>query len=368
MSLLSVEPPALYSYAAQIDRARGDAQVISDYITRYATQGTGGEFIRIANAGNEHAVEVVQGTFNRLTCLLDSSAPELRSAAGYYQRTDLAAAINLDRALPEGVRTCPTPLEYEVASNPCKPSLFADSRMPESHLTPPPEEVDGPNNKLGFMDYISPTAWIMKGFDVVLGFDPIQEVQNKIFGDWEIYARMPFVLDNAAAALHDTSINVQSGATTLQAHWQGNAGDTAHRYFTDLAASIDGLRAPLIEMGGAYRTMANAVWEAGDAIGGLLKGMCDAALIAGIAAIGGTATAATGVGAAAGYGIAAIEATIILKHWADVTKYLSYANAAVMGFRGVLDRGLSDLDSVTLPVIGGGAGYDHPLTGAGAHV
>jgi hypothetical protein len=57
--------------------------------------------------------------------------------------------------------------------------------------------------------------------------------------------------------------------------------------------------------------MADAVWEAGDAIGGLIKGMCDAALIAGLAAIGGTVTAATGVGAAVGYGIAAVETAII---------------------------------------------------------
>ncbi|MFC7530614.1 WXG100 family type VII secretion target [Actinoplanes sp. GCM10030250] len=222
-------------------------------------------------------------------------------------------------------------------------------------------------NRLSWMDYISPSAWIMKGFDLVLGFDPIQEVQNKIFGDWETLARMPEVLDNASTAVHDVAINIQSGATVLQGCWQGNAGEAAYRYFTDLATSVDGLRLPLGEMGAAYRTMADAVWSVGDALGGLLKGMCDAALIAGLAVIGGTATAASGVGLGIGYGIAAIESTIILKHWAEATKLLAYANAAIMGFRAVLNRELSNLDSVKLPVIGGGAGYDHPLAGAGAH-
>jgi hypothetical protein len=250
MTTLKVEPPALISYASQVDRARDDVQVVNDYIVTHATNGTGGELFAIAEEGNQHAVKVVEGALSRLTCLLDYSAPELRSAASYYQDTVLTAAIDIDRALPPGIKTCPTPLEYEIANNACKPPLFGDSRAPENHLKPPPEEVDGPNNKLGWMDYISPTAWVMKGFDVVLGFDPIQEVQNRIFGDWEIMARMPAVLANASAALHDVSLNIQSGATSLQSYWQGNAGDTAYRYFTDLATSVDGLRAPLVEIGG----------------------------------------------------------------------------------------------------------------------
>jgi uncharacterized protein YukE len=368
VSSLRVEPAALDSYGAQVDRARDDTRLISEYILKYATDGVGGELIGIANEGNDRAVVVLDGTFLRLESLLEYSSPELRAAAAYYRSTALEAAISIDSALPEGIRRCPTVVEYEIANNPCKAPLFGDSRAPSLRLQPPVGEPDTPVNKLGFMDYISPTAWMMKGFDIILGFDPIQEVQNKIFGDWEVYAHMEPVLNNAAVAVHDLAINVQSGASSLPEHWQGNAGDAAFRYFTDLAESIENLRVPLVEMAKEYRTMANAVWEAGDAIGGLLKGMCDAAIIAGIAAAGGTATAATGLGAAVGYGLAAGEAAYILTQWALITKYLQYANAAVMGFRAGLDRGLSSLESIAFPSIGGGPGYDHPLTGMGAHV
>ncbi|MBG0568167.1 WXG100 family type VII secretion target [Actinoplanes aureus] len=338
------------------------------YVAKWATDGTGGELWALAEEKNADAIVTIQSTFHRLTCVLEFSAPELRSTAGYYRETDLAAAANLDRALPAAIRMCPPALEYENAGIVCKPALFGDPKNPESNLIPPPEEPDSPVNRLGFMDYISPTAWIMKGLDTVLGFDPIQEVQNKIVGDWETFARMPSVLAGASAALHDIALNIQSGASSLQQFWQGNAGEAAYRYFTDLATAIDSLRAPLVKIGDEYKVMADAVWSAGDAIGGLLKGMCDTAIITGIAAVGGTVTAATGVGAVVGYGVAAVSAARILEQWAQITKYLAVANTAIMTFRSGLNLNLNDLDSVNLPVIGAGAGYDHPLTGAGAHV
>jgi uncharacterized protein YukE len=366
MSLLLVQPNALTSYADQIGRARDDAQTISDYIHRNATDGTGGELIGIANEGNQHALALIQATFNRVTCMLDQSAPELRAAAAYYRSTDLAAAANLDRALPPSGDWCPTAIEYEIAV--CPPVPYNDARSPEQHLTTPDLEPDTPVNKMGWTDYVSPTAWMMKGFDIILGFDPVERVQNKIFGNWELYAQMQPVLTSAATAVHDLAFNIQAGATALQSDWHGYAGHSAYRYFTDVATSVDQLRTPLVQIGDAYRGMADAVWEAGDAIGGLLKGMCDAALIAGLAAAGGTATAISGIGGAVGYGLAAAEAANILAMWAIVSKYLAYADSAVKACRAIVDRALSDLDEVKLPAIGGGAGYDHPLAGTGAHV
>ncbi|MEV0898466.1 hypothetical protein [Actinoplanes sp. NPDC049802] len=367
MSDVRVEPQALVSYADQLGRARDDSRAIGDYIVKNAEDGTGGEIYGVADEGNKHAVEVIRNAFGRVTSVLDSAIPELRAAAEYYRNTDLEAAIELDRALPASGEWCPTAIEHEIAV--CPPVPFNDSRFPEQHLDKPDLEPEGPVNKLAWMDYISPTAWMMKGFDIILGFDPVQEVQNKIFGDWEVFAQMQPVLTNASAAVHDLAYNIQAGATELHGgRWNGNAGEAAYRYFTDLATSVDRMRAPLAKMGEEYRIMADAVWEAGDAIGGLIKGICDAALIAGVAAAAGTATAWTGGGAVVGYGVAAAEAAGMLAMWAQVTKYLAYADSAVKGFRALLDSTLSDLDEVGLSALGGGAGYDHPLAGAGAHV
>ncbi|GAA1637440.1 WXG100 family type VII secretion target [Actinoplanes couchii] len=297
--------------------------------------------------------------------MLENSAIELRAAADYYRQTTLAAAIDLDRALPATGEWCPTVIETEV--DVCPPLPFQDSRLPSRSLNTPDLEPENPVNTMGWMDYVSPTSWTMKGFDIVFGFDPIQEVQNKLFGDWEVLARMQPVLTNAATAVHDLAYNVQAGASALQEYWQGNAGDAAHRYFTDFATFVDRLRSPLASLAEEYRLMAEAVWEAGDAIGGLIKGICDAALIAGLAAAGGTATAMTGAGAAVGWGVAAAEAASMLAMWGTVTKYLAYADSAVKGFRSMVHIALSELESITPPLLGGDAGYDHPLSGVGAH-
>lgn len=363
---LTVEPGALIGYAGQLDRARGDVSSIQSYVDKNADGGTGGELIAIARQGHLHAVDVIKNTFTRLSCLLETSSPELRNVAAYYRHTDLVAAARIDHTLSPGVGQCPTPLEYELASNVCKPAPFADPRFPERHLTAPPEQGD-PANPLGWMDYLSPSSWATKGFDIIFGFDPIGVMQEKFFGDWEALASMERVLGNCGAALHDLAANIQSGATTMQAMWHGNAGGTAYRYFTDLATAVDALRVPLEEIGAAYRVMAESVWAAGEAVGGVLKGLIDSAVVAGIAAVAGTVTAETGAGLVAGYGIAAIEVANMLRLWGDATKFAQNASAAVLLFRAVIDGALSGLDQVKLPVIGSGIGYDHPLVDGRAH-
>jgi hypothetical protein len=77
----------------QLGRARDDSEAIRAYITNNATEGTGGELYAIAEDGNRHALALIQNTFNKLTCMLDISTPELRAAARYYAQTDLTAAI-----------------------------------------------------------------------------------------------------------------------------------------------------------------------------------------------------------------------------------------------------------------------------------
>jgi hypothetical protein len=127
------------------------------------------------------------------------------------------------------------------------------------------------------------------------------------------------------------------------------------------------LEAPLKDIGQAYLTMADGVWAVCEALGGIVKGLIDSAIIAGIAAAGGTLTAATGVGALVGYGLAAVEVANIIRLWSDATKLYQSASAAVLTFRSILDSHLSDLDAVTLPALPGGAGYDHPLVSAVRH-
>ncbi|MGW1453131.1 WXG100 family type VII secretion target, partial [Micromonospora sp. NPDC002411] len=299
---LSVEPQALVSFARQVDRAAVDVWAMRSYLNRHADVATGGEQVEIAKAAHEQAVEVINGTLNRLACLLENSAPELRAAAVYYRTTDLANADRLDGALPPAGDRCITALELELANNPCAPANFIDVRDVRGHLDTP-GDPDKPANSLGWMDYISPTNWVNEVFNHVFGFDPIGRLQSQVSGDWEALAKMAPVVDNIGGSLHDLAYNIQSGTTTLHPLWQGIAGDGAFRYFTTTANATADLHTPLSAISKAYREMADAVWSAGEAIGGVVKSLIDGAIIIGVAAAAGTVTSASGVGAIVGYGV-----------------------------------------------------------------
>lgn len=362
---LTAEPTALRGFARQIHRAADDTTAIKKYVDSHATQVTGGELIQIASGSHQLAITAVNSTLAQLDTILGGSGPEVDAAAGYYVATDQQAAAAVDRSFPTTLGQCTTPLEYEFNSIICKPVPFTDPRTVTDRLTPPPEP-DNPPNALGFMDYLSPTSWAMQGFDIILGFDPIAWVQERFSGDWEAVATMSPVLSNASAALHDLALNIQSGATTLHPLWQGNAGDAAYDYFTDLATAVAALQDPMSQMADEYTSMADAVWSAGEAIGGVIKGMVDSAIIAGIAAAGGTATSWTGAGAAVGYGVAGLEVVEVLRLWGKATELYQLASAAVLGFRSKIGSALNDLDTITFRALPGGSGYQHPLATVGA--
>ncbi|MET8263104.1 hypothetical protein ABZU92_03820 [Micromonospora arida] len=360
---LSVEPQALIGFARQVDRAAVDVWDIRSYLNRHADVATGGEQIEVAKAGHEHAVEVINGTLNRLACLLENSAPELRATATYYRVTDLANADRLDHTLPPAADRCITPLELELANNPCAPANFVDVRDVRGHLDTP-GDPDKPANSLAWMDYISPASWLNEVFNHVFGFDPIGRLQSQVSGDWEALAKMAPVIDNIGGALKDLAYNLQSGTTTLRPLWHGVAGDGAFRYFTTTANATADLDSPLSAISKAYREMSDAVWSAGEALGGVVKSLIDAAIIIGVSAAAGTVTSASGVGALVGYGVAAMEVGNMFRLWAEATKLCQQIAAAVLAFRAVLSRELSGLDSVALPALPDGGRYDHPLVDA----
>jgi hypothetical protein len=357
---LTVEPAALTGYARQLGRAAEDAVRIRSYVDGHAEAGTGGELFAIAREGHQHAVGVINASLRRLAALLERSEPEVVGAASHYLHTDAAAAAAMDRVMSASPGQCQTALEREFAAVVCRPAAFADIRRVADRLVLPPDP-QAPSNALGWMDYLSPTSWALKGFDLVLGFDPLAWLQERMFGDWAALATMEAVFSNARLAVHDLALNVQSGATTLHSTWHGNAGDAAYRYFTDVATAITSWEAPLQEIGRAYRVMADAVWSICEALGGVVKALIDAAIIAGIAAAGGTLASFTGVGAIVGYGVAAVEVANILRLWGEATRLYQSASSAVLAFRAVLGHNLSNLEAVTLPTMPGGAGYDHPL-------
>ncbi|GGQ84055.1 hypothetical protein GCM10010166_62870 [Couchioplanes caeruleus subsp. azureus] len=272
----------------------------------------------------------------------------------YYRQTDLAAAARVDATLPDRCVTTPTALENAWAANPCAPGS-ADSREPSGRLKPV-DDVEY-SHPLGFLDNISVSHWALKGFDFVFGFNPLEKVTEYFLGDWRSFAKAGKAIGYAADALDDLGYNVQGGAIAVHSSWQGRAADTAYTHFTGLASGIEDLVDPMRQIAGQFETISHGVWNACEATTGFVKGMLDAAIIAGISAAAGTVTAETGIGAVVGYGVAAIEVCRMLDMWAEATKVMTAIYSAVQAGAGLIESQAARLQGADLPELSGYAGH-----------
>jgi hypothetical protein len=354
-----VFPASLDGYAAQLDRAAGDARDTKGYLVRYSEiANADGALVELAVTAQRNALGAAVAATERAMGLLEASRNGLTSAARYYRTTDAAAAARADALLPS---TCPhtdTALAQAWAENPCAPS-YGDSRAPAGRLKP----VDNVeySHPLSFLDSLSVSHWALQAFDLVFGFNPLDKVFEFFAGDWEAIARAGVAIGRAADAVYDVGYNVQGGAVALSDGWEGSAASTARAYFTDLADGLADMKEPLKQISRQFDAIAHGVWSACEAVSGFAKGIVDQAIIAGIALAAGTITAETGVGALVGYGVAALEVANMLRMWGQATSAMQAIYGAVQFAAGVIETQIAQLDTAKLPEFPGGSGYHHPL-------
>jgi hypothetical protein len=358
-----VEPSVLDGYAGQIDRAADDSDAVKRYLSRYPAPGgflDGGvnALIGAVGAAQLSSMATATATIGRLTTVLESSRIGLVEAARYYRHTDADAAARLDATVLGRCPSGDTAMERQWAGNPCAPS-FWDSRDPSARLKPA-DDVDY-THPLAFMDYLSVSDWALKGFDAVFGFNPLEKITEVFLGDWQAVAKGGVALGRAADALPDIAYNVQGGAIAVRQGWEGLAAESAYERFTRTATMTADLADPLRQISEKFAEISHGVWSTTEALNGFIKGLLDAAIIAGIAAAAGTITAASGVGAIVGYGVAAIEVANMLRLWAQATAAISAIYGLVQAAVGVIEGQLSRLDAAALPDLSGAPGYRHPL-------
>ncbi len=214
---------------------------------------------------------------------------------------------------------------------------------------------------LAVLDNISLSNWMLKGFDFVFGFNPLEKVSEFFIGDWQAVARGGRALGNAGTAFDDLAYNVQGGAIAVNTVWHGNAADAAYAHFTDLATQVEGLVGPLGEIAKQFDMIAHGVWSAAEAVTGWVKGMADAAIIAGIAVAAGTVTAETGIGAVVGYGVATLQVAEMLTMWAEATAAMTNLYSLVQTALGVIESQLAFLREADLPQMAGLDAYRSPV-------
>ena len=133
-----------------------------------------------------------------------------------------------------------------------------------------------------------------------------------------------------------------------------NAADAAYNYFSTLAAATSGQQTALFAAAEGYHDAARGAWQLSSQLGNLLQAVADKAILVGICAAAGTATAETGVGAVVGYGVAAWQAVELLELVNKASTIINTAGTVILAAFGggmtIAGQG-GDLTAVPLPTV-----------------
>jgi len=225
-------------------------------------------------------------------------------------------------------------------------ALLAAPSTPDESLS------NGFLNPVDLFNYVSPSAWINSGIEKATGVDIFGYFTDAIAGEWDAIWKFGEALGHLADCLQELGSNIQRGAIDLDAEWDGNAGDAAYQYFSQLAAAVSGQQADLRQLQQDYHKAALGAWQLSNQLGNILQTIADKFVIAGIAAAAGTVTAETGIGAVVGYGVAGLQVVQMLKLFNDAALKINAAGSVIVGIFGTgMDIGYrgGDLTSVPLP-------------------
>jgi hypothetical protein len=255
-----------------------------------------------------HAYHEMTGALERLRDLSQGAGTQVNLAQRDYARSDQSAARRLDAGYPGAT----DPAGLRGTFSPGRPDLrgvhtaFADVAQPTRHLGNPEYAIGTELWSIDpLADLISPAAWLRQVSIWVFGHDPLEGWANQFSGDWKAYVHCGIAMGAAGAAAGDIGRNLVNGAGDVPSVWRGNAAEGEQQFQLALGSAALALQ----QVGGQfdllYQQAAQAVKKLYDVVSGLISDLLDVLLVINVAAAAGTATIETGVGAVAGYGIAA---------------------------------------------------------------
>ena len=211
-----------------------------------------------------------------------------------------------------------------------------------------PEEPEEPDDPLTVfeeaVDFIDPGAWVLKAVTELCGANPIEDAVEWVGGDWRAFARTAQVYESLGRAFEAIGWNLKSGNASMDGYWSGNAADDAWAYVDAIADRAIRHKQPLEEIASNCRQAAHAAYAFARAAGPIGAMLIDKVIVAGIAAAVGTASAETGIGAAAGYGVAAVASIEVVEDADRMFRLMGQADALVRVVQGTIQNQLADLD------------------------
>lgn len=178
----------------------------------------------------------------------------------------------------------------------------------------PDTDFDSIWQGLGFIgNRISVSYWLGAGLDAALdyfvgqgGYNVFDEIPRHLVGDWEKVSTASDGLAHLAAYFGLVAHELSGTWASVDSDWDGETATAAGRALLETARSLNDVAEALAKVSSEYNAVAVGVYMTADLVTGLMHELADWLIAAGIAAVVGTATIETGVGALAGYAAAAI--------------------------------------------------------------
>lgn len=209
------------------------------------------------------------------------------------------------------------------------------------------------------LGYLSPSKWVLDLVKQITGVDVLAELISPFVGHWDRVSAYGDALGKVSQCLQGVSANVSSVGDTLDARWDGNAADAAHAFFGSVSASLRLQSDAFVEAGERYQQLAVGMWHQHVAAGHLLTDVLDTTVEVSIWAAVGAATSETGVGAAAGYAMAAYKTLKLLRLLDEWKGLVSLATSTAEGTLAVL-YSLTKMIDRTGPIATVTTPYSHP--------
>lgn len=331
-----MDAAGLSGLSRMLSRASGDAFDALDYTRRQCDLDWPAEGLLMKLLGpHDHAYDSVTRALARVQDLAAGASGQVALAAQDYAQADLAAAGRFGPA-------------YGPA--PAPPEDFADVADPGRHLTDPGTVGEAEMWSINpLTDLISPAAWVRQVSVSLFGYDPFDEWAGALSGDWASYVHCGAAMSRAGDSAYDIGRNLLAGASRSERAWQGGAGDAEREFQTALGGATEQLRDACQEFSRLYGRAADAVSSLRDVAGDLICDLLDTLILVNLASVAGTALIETGVGAIAGYGLAAYYATQAYQLYQEIARYFGAAQDTVEAIGAAIGTLHAGVDMPELP-------------------
>lgn len=152
-------------------------------------------------------------------------------------------------------------------------------------------------------DLLSPSTYILKGLELVLGYNPIHELAEWMTGDWEAVSKAGSAMVQLAEYADICSLNLWASCEAVfgptvgaPAGWTGNAATAARNCFVALQVAIHDANPACGNLGSALQDAASGMYHLAESLSDLLEAFLDKLIDIGVHALAGAALSETIIG------------------------------------------------------------------------